>query len=73
MCSSLRIKYLNIEGNVIISEETYEHTDEEENTQNSKLANLNFAIDFTNTNSYTYQDNQGNTVSYNLNLEVLSL
>ena len=63
----------NIEGNVILSTGTYNYTDTKGASQTSSYANLNLAIDQTNSSSYTYQDAGGNTIGYTLNLETLNL
>jgi hypothetical protein len=59
----------NVEGNVIISQGTYQTSD----NQTHNLFNLDLAIDQTNSASYQYQDNQGNNITYDLNLDTLSL
>ena len=38
-----------------------------------EYSNLDLAIDQTNSSSYSYVDESGNAVTYDLNLEVLSL
>jgi len=67
----------NVEGNVIISTGTYQTsvTNEDGSITNStkQYANLDLAIDQTNSSAYSYQDAEGNVISYNLNLEVLAL
>ena len=75
----------NVEGNVIISTGTYTKevtqttTDENGNiititTQvTNQYANLDLAIDQTNSSHYDYQDNEGNNITYDLNIDTLFL
>ena len=73
----------NVAGNVIVSTGSFEYTSTTGNdpitglpittTNNGALANLDLAINQTNSSSYTYQDASGNTVGYTLNLETLIL
>ena len=75
----------NVEGNVIISTGTYTKevtqttTDVNGNiititTQvTNQYANLDLAIDQTNSTHYDYQDNEGNNITYDLNIDTLFL
>ena len=75
----------NIEGNVIISTGTYtkEVTQTTTNANGNTVtittevtnqyANLDLAIDQTNSSHYDYQDNQGNNISYDLNIDTIFL
>ncbi|MBU6140978.1 MAG: hypothetical protein KGP29_05460 [Proteobacteria bacterium] len=66
------------EGNLIISEGTYTQTTTNPDGSTSQLtrsyANLDLAVNQTNSSSYTYTDPEGNIIGdYDLNLDVLSL
>ncbi len=66
---SLTAVNANSNGNLIISEGTYT-----QNSQTKTYANLNLAVNQSNSVSYTYTDPDGNIVGdYTLNLDVLSL
>ena len=57
-------------GNLVISEGSYLKSDGTTGT----YANLDLAVNQSNSSSYTYTDSEGNVIGdYNLNLEVLSL
>ena len=57
-------------GNLVISEGSYLKSDGTTGT----YANLDLAVNQSNSSSYTYTDSEGNVIgNYNLNLEVLSL
>ena len=59
-----------VEGNVILSTSTYQKTDGTE----EMIANLDLAIDQTNSQYYEYNDKEGNKVNdYELNIETLFL
>jgi Ca2+-binding RTX toxin-like protein len=64
---------LNQDGNVILSNGDYTYLDDEQTNQTGLLSNLELAINQTNSGSYVYQDNLGNTIDYTLNLETLIL
>ena len=66
-----------VEGNVVLSSSSYSRTitnaDGTISNVTREYSNLDLAIDQTNSSSYSYVDELGNAVSYDLNLEVLSL
>ena len=67
----------NVDGNVIISTSSYQTTTVNEDGSISEsthsYANLDLAIDQTNSSFYSYQDKFGNVVDYAFNLESVTL